>query len=89
MTNDWRSYLAAAEKALQRLNHDQTATVAKLLGLQLGAYRLRYGDDELERFEEQIENSELSEKGQVVFIKGMESLMSLVDEIDMDGVDKH
>ncbi|NNC68601.1 MAG: hypothetical protein HKN83_11275 [Gammaproteobacteria bacterium] len=86
---DWKNYLATAELASQKLNHDQIATVAKLLGLQIGAYRLRYGDEELEGFEEHIGVDDLSEKGQLVFIKGMESLMSLIGEIDIDSAEKH
>ena len=89
MTDDWKNYLATAELALQKLNHDQTATVAKLLGLQLGAYRLRYGDEELEGFEEHIGVDDLSEKGRLVIIKGMESLMSLIGEIDIGSAEKH
>ena len=89
MDGDWKDYLATAENALQKLDQDQTATVAKLIALQLGAYRLKYGDAELEGFEEHIGVSELSEKGQRVFVKGMESLLSVVKEIDMSGVEKH
>ncbi len=89
MDGDWKDYLATAENALQKLDQDQTGTVAKLIALQLGAYRLKYGDAELEGFEEHIGVSELSEKGQRVFVKGMESLLSVVKEIDMSGAKKH
>ena len=44
---------------------------------------------ELEGFEEYIGVSELSEKGQRVFVKGMESLLSVVKEIDMSEAEKH
>ena len=89
MIEEWKKQLILAEQSLELLNDDQTATVAKLMALQLGAYRLRYGDEELEAFDEFVDVDELSEKGQKVFIKGMESLLSVVREIETDGVEKH
>jgi len=81
---DWKDYLASAEEALQKLDQDQTATVAKMMALQLGAFRLKYGDGQLEAFEEHVVNDALSEVGQSVFVKGMESLLSVVKEIQTD-----
>ena len=80
---DWKNYLASAEAALQKLDQDQTATIAKMMALQLGAYRLKYGDGELESFDEFVNVDELSDTGQQIFIKGMESLLSVVREIEI------
>ena len=86
---DWKDYLASAEHALQQLDQDQTATVAKMMALQVGAYRLKYGDGELEAFEEFINVDSLSKHGQDIFVKGMESLLSVVRQIEIVDTSKH
>jgi hypothetical protein len=70
MDTDWKDYLAKAELSLKKLNQDQTATVAKMMALQIGAFSLKYGDDELEDFENHVDGNDLSNKGKQVFIKG-------------------
>ena len=89
MEADWKDYLASAEHALQQLDQDQTATVAKMMALQVGAYRLKYGDSELEAFESFINVDSLSERGQNIFVSGMESLLAVVRQIEMADTSKH
>lgn len=89
MEADWKDYLATAEKALQQLDHDQTATVAKILALQVGSYRIRYGNDELEVMGSFVGIDELDDKAKEVFVSGMESLLAVVRQIEMSGTEKH
>lgn len=60
-----------------------------MMALQLGAYRLKYGDGQLETFNEFVDNQSISDYGQHVFVKGMESLLSVVAEIELSQAEKH
>ena len=48
METDWKDYLASAEHALQQLDQDHFATIAKFMAFQLGIYHLKYSDSELD-----------------------------------------
>ena len=89
MTEDWQQHLYSAEYALENLTHDQVCTVAKMLALELGSYRKAHGDTELENAEQFVQVTEMNEDMKVIFVKGMEALLSVVRQIEMSGAEKH
>lgn len=54
-TESWQSYLLAAESNLDALTTDQIATCTMMLALELGKYRLEYGDFPEEIFQQFVE----------------------------------
>lgn len=44
----WQKYLLAAETKPNELTVDQVATCAKIIALELGSYRVKFGDSGME-----------------------------------------
>ncbi len=61
-TESWEQYLYAAETKLNELTPDQISTCAKMLALELGKYRLEYGDFPEEVFQQFVEVEEMTEE---------------------------
>ncbi len=45
-TESWQNYLLTAETKLNELTTDQVGTCAKIIALELGSYRVKFGDSE-------------------------------------------
>ena len=60
-----------------------------MLALEVGSYRKLYGDTELEKAEQFVGATNLSEDMKVIFVKGMEALLAIVREIEVSGAEKH
>ena len=43
-TESWKNYLLTAETKLNELTTEQVATCAKIIALELGSYRVKFGD---------------------------------------------
>ncbi len=89
MTEEWQQHLHSAEYALENLSHEQVSTVAKMLALEVGSYRRKYGDSELEEAEQFINVSEMTDDMKEIFVKGMEALLAVVRQIEMSGAERH
>jgi len=46
-TESWKNYLLTAETKLNELTIDQIATCAKIIALELGSYRIEFGDSKV------------------------------------------
>ena len=94
MNNEsWQQYLYTAEDKLNELTTDQIATTAKILALQLGKYRLEYGDVAEEVYQEFLELEEMTEETKEIFRMGMEVMLSVIKQVEVaDGnkeIQKH
>lgn len=78
----WRQYLFTAEDKLNELTTDQIATTAKILALQLGKYRLEFGDFAEEVYQEFIELEEMTEETKEIFKMGMEVMLSVIKQVE-------
>ena len=78
----WRQYLFTAENKLNELTTDQIATTAKILALQLGKYRLEFGDFAEEVYQEFIESEEMTEETKEIFKMGMEVMLSVIKQVE-------
>ena len=78
----WRQYLFTAEDKLNELTTDQIATTAKILALQLGKYRLEFGDFAEEVYQEFIELEEMTEEAKEIFKMGMEVMLSVIKQVE-------
>ena len=78
----WRQYLFTAEDKLNELTTDQIATTAKILALQLGKYRLEFGDFAEEVYQEFIELEEMTEENKEIFMMGMEVMLSVIGQVE-------
>ena len=78
----WRQYLFTAEDKLNELTKDQIATTAKILALQLGKYRLEFGDFAEEVYQEFIELEEMTEETKEIFKMGMEVMLSVIKQVE-------
>ena len=87
-TESWQNYLLTAETKLNELTTDQVATCAKIIALELGSYRVKLGDSELESFDKYVSVDELDEEGQETFKSGMEALLAVIKQVEMTKVDK-
>lgn len=87
-TESWQNYLLTAENKLNELTPDQVATCAKIIALELGSYRVKFGDSELESFDQYVGVDELDEKGQDIFKARMEALLAVIQQVEMTEADK-
>ena len=78
----WRQYLFTAEDKLNELTTDQIATTAKILALQLGKYRLEFGDFAEEVYQEFIELEVMTEETKEIFKMGMEVMLSVIKQVE-------
>ena len=60
-TESWQNYLLTAENKLSELTTDHVATCAKVLALELGKYRLEYGDFPEDVYQQFVEVDEMTE----------------------------
>ena len=89
LSEEWKTYLASAENSLEKLTHDQVSTVAKMLALEIGSYRKQYGDAELEKAEQFVDATDMTDDMKEIFVKGMEALLAVVREIEVSGAERH
>ena len=86
-TESWQNYLLTAETKLNELTTDQVATCAKIIALELGSYRVKFGDSELESFDKYASVDELDDEGQEIFKSGMEALLAVIKQVEMTEAD--
>ena len=79
----WQNYLLTAENKLNKLTTDQIATCAKIIALELGSYRVKFGDGGMESLEDYITVDQLDEKGQEIFKAGMEALLAVIRQVEV------
>ena len=84
MEADWKDYLKTTEYALDKLTHDETRSLAKIVALHLGQYRNEHGDLPDEKYMNFMNMENMSDEAKEVFIKGMEVLLSVVREMEYD-----
>ena len=84
----WQKYLLTAETKLNELTTDQIATCAKMLALELGKYRLEYGDFPEEVFQQFIELEEMTEETKKIFKMGMEAMLAVIRQVEIAEGDK-
>ncbi len=84
MEADWKDYLNTTEYALNKLTHDETRSLSKMLALHLGQYRYEHGDLPDEKYHNFLTMENMNEEAQAVFVKGMEVLLSVVREMEYD-----
>ena len=82
-TESWQNYLLTAETKLSELTTDQVATCAKIIALELGSYRIKFGDSGMESLEDYIIIDQLDKKGQEIFKAGMEALLAVIKQVEM------
>ena len=87
-TESWKNYLLTAESKLNELTTDQIATCAKIIALELGSYRVKFGDEEIESLEGYITVDSLDEKGQEIFKAGMEALLAVIRQVELTEAEK-
>lgn len=78
----WQQYLYTAEDKLNELTTDQVATTAKILALQVGKYRLEFGDFAEEVYQEFLELEEMTEEAKEIFKMGMEVMLSVIKQVE-------
>ena len=83
----WQNYLLTAETKLNELTTDQVATCAKIIALELGSYRVKFGDSELESFDKYASVDELDDEGKEIFKSGMEALLAVIKQVEMTEAD--
>jgi len=81
-TESWQQYLYTAKSKLDELTTDQVATCAKIIALELGSYRVKFGDSGMESLEDYITVDQLDEKGQEIFKAGMEALLAVIKQVE-------
>ena len=64
------------------------ATCAKIIALELGSYRVKFGDSELKSFDKFVSVDELDDEGQEIFKSGMEALLAVIKQVEMTEADK-
>ena len=82
-TETWQQYLYAAESKLDELTTDQIATTAKILALQVGKYRLEFGDFAEEVYQEFLDLEEMTEDAKEIFQMGMEVMLSVIKQVEI------
>ncbi len=82
-TESWQNYLLTAETKLNELTIDQIATCAKIIALELGSYRVKFGDSELESFDKYVSVDQLDDEGQEIFKSGMEALLAVIRQVEI------
>ena len=87
-TESWQQYLITAESKLDELTTDQIATCAKILALQLGKYRLEYGDFPEEVYQQFVELEKMTEETKKIFKMGMEAMLAVISQVESAEVDK-
>ncbi len=87
-TKSWEQYLYAAETKLNELKTDQIAACAKMLALELGQYRLEYGDFPEEVFQQFVELEEMTEETKKIFKMGMEAMLAVIRQVEIAEGDK-
>ena len=87
-TESWQNYLLTAETKLNELTADQVATCAKMLALELGKYRLEYGDFPVEVFQQFVELEEMTEETKKIFKMGMEAMLAVIRQVEIAEGDK-
>ncbi len=79
----WQQYLFTAETKLNELTADQVATCAKMLALELGKYRLEYGDFPEEVMQQFVELEEMTEKTKKIFKMEMEAMLAVIRQVEI------
>ena len=87
-TESWQNYLLTAETKLNELTIDQIATCAKIIALELGSYRVKFGDSELESFDKYVSVDQLDDEGQEIFKSGMEALLAVIRQVELTDANK-
>ena len=81
-TESWQQYLLTAETKLNELTTDQVATCAKMLALELGKYRLEYGDFPEEVMQQFVELEEMTEETKKIFKMGMQAMLAVIRQVE-------
>ncbi len=87
-TESWQQYLFTAETKLNELTTDQIATCAKMLALELGKYRLEYGDFPEEVLQQFVDLEEMTEETKKIFNMGMEAMLAVIKQVEIAEGDK-
>ncbi len=87
-TESWQQYLFTAETKLNELTTDQIATCAKMLALELGKYRLEYGDFPEEVLQQFVDLEEMTEETKKIFKMGMEAMLAVIKQVEITEGDK-
>ena len=87
-TESWQQYLITAESKLDELTTDQIATCAKILALQLGKYRLEYGDFPEEVNLQFFELEKMTGETKKIFKMGMEAVLAVIVHVEIAEADK-
>ncbi len=87
-TESWQQYLFTAETKLNELTTDQIATCAKMLALELGKYRLEYGDFPEEVLQQFVDLEEMTEETKKIFKMGMEAMLAVIKQVEIAEGDK-
>ena len=87
-TESWQQYLITAESKLDELTTDQIATCAKILALQLGKYRVEYGDLPEKVYQQFVEFEKITEETKKIFKMGMEAMLAVIKQVEMTEASK-
>ncbi len=92
-SESWQKYLFTAKTKLNKLTTDQVATCAKMLALELGKYRLEYGDFPEEVFQQFVKLEEMTEETKKIFKMGSEVMLDGIQQMVIaegdKGIKKH
>jgi hypothetical protein len=79
--DDFIAYAVAADELIAKASKDELAEVAKLLALNIGWYRQRYGDVPQEELLAMVRAETLGDDGKRLLLNGMENLVSALVEV--------
>lgn len=79
--DDFANYTRLGDTLLERASKDQLANVARLLALNIGYYRQRYGDVPQEELLGMVRADSITEDARGLLLHGMQNLVSALAEV--------